>query len=628
MLGLGYFHTREQVFAGAAAHIRQLESFAVLQESYARQWIEGSVMPILRVLEVAGPERYYASEGYRRRLEKAIMAAMPAGRGEIRLRVYLEDPWGRMRGTRFVRGGEPFHFTPDEEEIRRAFLSVADDKGSWRILVEGGGGEKDLTARYYAPIFKRDKRRLRSRFGVLAVEIPLAWLAGRIRSVSTTPGSHIFFMDKGGGWTLPDPDALAADGKRPGETAGLFRLHRLMAVRQAGQAEVPWEGKPHVAVFTPLRSGDLMLGMLIPSERLLGTLNHKVMLYAAAGLALFLFALFSLRRTAGLILGPVRELSRDAERLSAGDFSHEPEKSGFPHARCAVPLPGGNRFRPDEPGRLKNAAAQLRTALRQRQRDLMLLAATRERLFGEIALAGKLQQALRRGEAELPENISVAAELHPAGPIARDILDYFSVGPDTLCCIMASVTAQGIPAALLMDRVMPLLHELLSSGASPADALENTNIILHSYTSMDKTEMSPFVSVFIGMLCAKDGTLVWACAGKNPPYRVFAGKAEALPWSGAFPLGVMREAVYHNQSATFSPGESLFVCGTRLLAMPSPSGAIFGEDHVLSLLRNSTGTPARLLGTIHAACLAHIGSGTPPDDIAMLAVRWLGGRQA
>lgn len=626
MLGFGYFQAREQAVAGGTAHIRQLAAFAALQETYVRHWIEESMEPILRALEDAGPIRMHAYPTYRQRLEKAIMAAMPAERGQIDMRVYLEYRRNVWSGTRFIRGETPVHFLPDTDAIRHVLLAVADDAETWRMHVEEGASAVNaLTARYYAPVFKRDSRGRRSRFGVLTADVSLAWLAGRIRSISTTPEAHIFFMDEAGVWTLPEPPFATAADAGSGADRGLSRLHSLMLSKQTGQTLVLWENTPHVAAYMPFSSGNLMLGMLIPEKELFGNLNRLFALFGIAGAAVFLFALLSLRRTAGLILRPVRDLSRYAEQLSAGDFSYR-QAQGLPAPGTSVFFKK-NAQRPDEPGRLKNAAAQLRAALRQRQRDLTVLAATRERLFGEIALAGKLQHTLRRGTAEPPKNFLLAADLRPAGPIANEALDSFVKDTDTLCCITASATAHGIPAALLLARVLPLLRELLLSGASPAEALENANIILHSYAPIDKTEMSPFVSVFIGLFSAHEGTFLWAGAGKNPPYRIVAGKAVALPWSGDLPLGVKQDAVYQNQRMTLTAGETLFVCGARLPAMLSPSGRAFGEERLLSLLEASPKPPDRLLEDIHAACRAHTQSETPSEDIALLAVRWLGGRR-
>jgi sigma-B regulation protein RsbU (phosphoserine phosphatase) len=267
-------------------------------------------------------------------------------------------------------------------------------------------------------------------------------------------------------------------------------------------------------------------------------------------------------------------------------------------------------------------------ALGERQRDLTLLAAAHERLFGEIALAGKLQYTLRRGRQKPPESFMLAAELRPAGPIAHDVFDYFAPDAETLYCLTASVTAHGIPAALLMDRVLPLLHELLLGGMPPAQALENANTIILSYAPIDKSDrkdLSPFVSVFISAISAKDGKLVWASAGKPPPYLVFAGKAQALPWSGDFPLGVQGGIVYHNHKSTLKPGETLVLCGSKLTGLSSPGGEAFGEERLLALLRSSTGNPAQLVASVLSACLAYTGSETPPEDIALLALRWLGG---
>ncbi len=211
---------------------------------------------------------------------------------------------------------------------------------------------------------------------------------------------------------------------------------------------------------------------------------------------------------------------------------------------------------------------------------------------------------------------------------ARDVFDYFPKDEETLYCLAASVTAHGIPAALLMDRVLPLLHELLLSGLSPARALENANTIILSYAPVnegDQSDLSPFVSVFIGAFSGRDGAFTWASAGKPPPYRLFAGQAESLPWSGDFPLGVRGGISYSDHTDRLRPGEMLFFCGNRLTGLSSPAGEVFGEDRLLSLLKSSTGSPARLAESVLSASLAYTESESPPDDLAILALRWLGG---
>ncbi len=615
MLILGYFHVREQAVAGTAAQIRQLAVFASFQEAYVRRWTEGGAAPVVRALEEAGPDRLYEYDTYRQRLEDAILAAMPAERGMLGITVYLEDTQGRRHAVRFRRGEEPLHFTPGEDAMRRAFLAVANNDGSWRTFVSESGVGKELTTRYYTPVNKRDFQGLPSRFGVLTVDVSMAWVAGRIRTISLTPETQVFFMDNEGAWTLPEApgDGLASD---------LARLHRLMFAKQTGQTIVSREGKKYVVAYMPLGSGDLMFGMFIPEKDLFGDLDRTLLFFVMVGLFLFLFALLFLKRTANLILHPVHELSLEAKRLSVGDFS--PAKA--PPVSRSFSRPLAEQW-PDEPTRLYNTATRLRVALGQRQKDLTLLAATRERLFGEIALAGKLQHTLRHGTQKVPDRFILAAELSPAGHIAHEAFDYFSREEgtgETLYCVTASVTAHGIPAALLMDRVLPLLHELLVSGMSPAEALENANTIILSYAPIDKKGLSPFVSVFVGALFAQDGTILWASAGKPPPYRIFIGSTASLPWSGDFPLGVQGESVYTNHTTTLRPGETLLLCGGRLTALLSPDGEAFGEERLLSLLTAATGTPAQLIESIRSACFAHVGSETPPEDIALVAVRWKG----
>ena len=615
MLAMGYQHAKLRILDEATARIQRLEAFVERQDYTSRQLVEKNAAAVIFLLEEAGPDTIFEPSGsLRQELEKRIDAILQTNQGVKEVLVYLEDGERNMRGTRFSRDEHPASFSPPEKEFRNVLFTAIGGRPVWQTRIAGQNGSgNELLMSYCAPLHRKQAGNVYSRFGVVLVNLSTPWFVGRVQSLSAMDGSAIFFMAQDGAWTLP-VSSYAGDET---EKASLARLSDNMREERQGHMPVTWNGLPYVGVHLPLLTKDLVLGALIPEERLFGSLDNAAVMLAGATAVFAALVLLCLLRTSAVILRPVRELKIAASRLMRGDFT------GSAKDRTKGSRAAGARHL-DEPARLRAAIDVLRGALRRREKDLTLLTVARERLFGEMELAGKIQRAICRTKLPEADNIVLAAELHPAGEICGEITDCFFRTPDVLCCIMGSVAARGVPAALLMDRVIPLLHELLLSGLSPGQALENANSIIDSYGTLDKSDLSPLVRVFLGALRRRDGVFTWACAGKNPPYRIFAGKVTQLNWSGDLPLGAKSDARYRNQETRLSPGETVFLCSERLTAVPDACGGMYGENRLLALLSAHTGDPGQMLRDVHESVLAHAGGERLTTDVAMLALRWLG----
>jgi sigma-B regulation protein RsbU (phosphoserine phosphatase) len=250
-----------------------------------------------------------------------------------------------------------------------------------------------------------------------------------------------------------------------------------------------------------------------------------------------------------------------------------------------------------------------------------LLAVTREQLQGEFRLARTIQEGLLPTSLPVGEYVAFSAWLEPARDVCGDMYDCFFISPDMLCCLMGNAAARGVPAALLMGRVMPLLRELLHSGLPPSQALENANRVISGYPPTPGKNESLFVSVFVGLLDRRNGRLTWASAGQRPP---FTSWGENLLWSEDMPLGLQPDAGYQERETIVPSGGLLFFCNERLLAAPDASGTMFGEERVAVLLREPADDPDATVCAVRAAVLDHCG-GQAYEDLAMLALLLRGG---
>ncbi|MDL2271515.1 SpoIIE family protein phosphatase [Desulfovibrio sp. OttesenSCG-928-I05] len=662
LFALGYKTASDELLLEIDAQVRQLQSYIVRQDIFSRRWIPETA-PLVRELEEFGAGAINGNTYYSRRmLENVIATILEGDLARSNVVIYMRDTAGALHGMRFAPGVVPLSFTPRDEDIGAALAEMHSGPPGWRSQVMRVNGELEVAYRYMQPLFAENGAAQRARsaqaesgvmdavkefggpgqpFGILRIDVATPWFKKRMNSIRAMTGFAAFLMDRVGAWTLPPP-VNAAEEKE------FARLNAAMREKDTGHIFLRWRGSPHICVFMPLLTDGAQLGILIPKDELFGRLYMITAAMVAAAGVLMLLALYFLRKTSTGILRPLRKLGRLAERLAQGDFSETENGDGHnsPSGTGATSANGKNPDDPpDEPARLRTSVETLRAALRRQERDVTQLAISKERIFGEMELAGRLQRSLYQGDIPVTDTVSVAASLFPVGTLSSAMFDCFFRSEDEISCVLASVSARGVPAALLLDRVVPLLHELLLAGLSPARALENANHILTSYSPLDKSAVSPLASVYIGTLHKRTGRMVWACAGKTPPCRIFAGKAVPLPPSGGLPLGATSTAEYHDYELHLLPGETLFACSDRLLAIPDKAGSLFGETMLAPLLAAFMGKQEELPEFIYTAAMEYAGITDPspvprsdpdsppgnaapgvtlPEDIALTALCWHG----
>lgn len=609
LLAAGYFFARGEVLAGVQRQATQLADSISHYDMYYRSWFATSAAPLVRIFEAAGPDLPPAGSPADEELGRR--ASQMLGQREIIVRTVDERGVYRVRRWAPASGdaGEtaaPLFENPEQTRTRlKTTLAAIGNTPGWHAPTdEETGQEREARMRYSAPLRHGGKDGV---FGVLTLTVAMSWFEDRVKAFRGLEGCAVFLLAPDGRWNLPE--AMDRAGFAPqltdGEKNALERMRAAMLARESGVLSFSLGHKRFIAVSMPLSIPGFMLGVLIPRARLLEPLDTLAAVLCLAGGLAFCLALFSLYRANLRMLRPLVPLGVLAEHLAKGN-------AGAP----GTLRPAGAGSYPDEPARLTRAAERLRHALAERVRDLTLLAVTRERLQGELRLARTIQEGLLPEALPTADDVAFSAWLEPARDVCGDMYDCFFTSPDTLCCLMGNAAARGVPAALLMGRVMPLLRELLHTGLPPSRALENANRVISGYPPVQGKDESLFVSVFAGILDRRSGQLTWASAGQRPPFTTWD---EILPWSKDMPLGLQPDAGYQERETVVPPGGLLFFCNERLLAAPDASGTMFGEERVTALLREPAGDPAATVRAVRAAVLAHCG-GRAHEDLAMLAL--------
>ncbi len=206
-----------------------------------------------------------------------------------------------------------------------------------------------------------------------------------------------------------------------------------------------------------------------------------------------------------------------------------------------------------------------------------------------------------------------------AGPISGDFYDGFMVAPDTWALVIGDVCGKGAPAAAATAMARWTLRSALGQGAAPAEALRLLNDVMLGHPEDHR---------FITALCMTvtlepDRAIVdLACAG-HPPAIIVPAAADPVPVPARGDLlGVFSTIRLEPAEFELRPGDSVVVY-TDGVTDQGPETRTTPEQ----ALREHVGGGADQLASVLER-LAQRPVGRHPDDIAIMAFRFLGGEPA
>ncbi len=586
LIALGYFYAREHILIISNAQVKQFVSSISRQDDYTQQWIMRSMHPLTQAIEHAVTPQHIDLHI----LNTQIPAAISDARGKQRIQLsYIEENSVQTKyydSTGILPAQELrsiFEQNITLEQIRQT------QKAFWSV--PHIDAHNILHLRYTTPL----KDAQQHTYALITSSVAIAWFTERIRSFSFFKQCIPFFLTSKGEWTLPSN----ADKE-------LDFLKKIMLKNTQGMSSVTWKEKKYIAVFLPSGGADIFIGVLIPRTDLFGHIDTIVKILAVVGAIIVLLATYGLHRTCKTFLQPLTYFMVMADKLAHGKLN--PAHNEEPMLATSFPL---------ETEKLRSATQYLRVALHQRMRDLTVMAQTRERLDGELAFARTIQNSLRPKTLPQSPHVSLAAKVHEAREVCGDMYDCFQLNEEEICCVIGNVAEHGVPAALLTNRIMPLLHERLLAGLSPHKALEHVNYVFE--TDSDKKGL--FISAFVGILHIRSGVFRWASAGQNPPFILSDTASRQLPWSGNVPLGIRTQEQYEEYTLQLEAEQTVIFMPQRLLSIADPQGHTYGEKRLTFFFSHVEHTPDILLQSI-LEDIVHYAQSPLRDDIVLFAMQW------
>ena len=273
---------------------------------------------------------------------------------------------------------------------------------------------------------------------------------------------------------------------------------------------------------------------------------------------------------------------------------------------------------------LKNAEQAAEDAKARLADSLALVETTKARMQEELNVGRDIQLSmLPRVFPAFPDRkeLELYAVLEPALEIGGDLYDFFLVDQHRLCFVIGDVSGNGVPAALFMAMTKIMVKTRAASDPSPASIVTHVNDALSA-----ENDSCMFVTLYLGILNLRDGTLVTTNAGHNPPLlKRKDGMFEWLTAQDGPMVGPMAGIAFKESTIRLEPGDELFLYTDGVTEADNRRRELFGKDRLKAVLDTSR-VPSVVdrLGAVMQAVRTFAGDVPQADDITMLGLRYHG----
>jgi len=241
----------------------------------------------------------------------------------------------------------------------------------------------------------------------------------------------------------------------------------------------------------------------------------------------------------------------------------------------------------------------------------------RQRVERDLALARRVQMSFLPDAPPRIPGLEFGAAYQAAYEVGGDFYDFIPLQSDRFAIVVGDVAGKGMPAALMMARMMSDVRFLATTQPDPGRLLAKVN----ESVCLRGTE-DVFVTMIYAVLDPKERRLQIANAAHCPPVLRRARPAEVVEIEEriGFPIGAVPGTDYQNDTLVLRPGDALFFFTDGVTEAMNSRKELYGKERLLGVLRKEKGSPTRLLEKIRADIQSFVGDMPQSDDLTLVAV--------
>ncbi len=266
-----------------------------------------------------------------------------------------------------------------------------------------------------------------------------------------------------------------------------------------------------------------------------------------------------------------------------------------------------NYFNDDHERTLVTLASQIAIAI-ENARLYQRVAFQEQQMEQDLAMAREVQLRLLPPRVPQLKNAAFAAKFLPARTIGGDLYDFITYDQQSTAIAIGDVSGKAAPAALYGALTSGIMRAAAGQHPSPAAMLKLLNESLR-----ERRVDSQYVTMVFAVWNDGDQTLQIANAGSVQPLVCRAGEVEPVHAEG-FPLGLFEDVSYEEFTLSTRPGDAIVFYSDGITDALNDEEAMFGEERLISVVRQHLSGTAEALADAIFAELADFQGGTERFD--------------
>jgi len=489
------------------------------------------------------------------------------------------------------------------------------NKPYWSEPYYDTGGANALISTYSVPFYLNVKGE--SIFGgIITVDISLDWFTDIVNSVKIFETGFAFLITRSGTFvTNPDKSLIMNEtiftlSKETNQPV-IRDIGRKMINGEKGITTFNENSKGKISVYyIQFPTNKWSLGLIIPHDEMfadLKKLNIYIIILGLFGLMILL--VFTIRIIKKQI-EPLSKFSKSAFIIAEGNFNAE-----LPEIKTN-----------DEMKQLRDSFVFMQKELSDYVSNLKATTSAKEKIESELRIAKEIQLGMIPHIfppfPNLPE-IDLYATLISAREVGGDLYDFFLIDDNLLCFAIGDVSGKGVPSSLFMAVTRTLLRSTAEKGKSTADIVKSLNKTLSL-----NNDSNMFVTLFVGIIDTKTGTLTFCNAGHNPPVLIREnGETGFFPITKSIPVGLFEDYEYIEETSKIFDKDQLFLYTDGVTEAEDIDNNLYGNDKLLDIIsKNKKSSPKELIEVVKNDISVHVNGHTQSDDLTMLSIIYYGGR--
>ncbi len=197
----------------------------------------------------------------------------------------------------------------------------------------------------------------------------------------------------------------------------------------------------------------------------------------------------------------------------------------------------------------------------------------------QVRMAAAVQRQMIPQKAPEITGLELAGIYVPCLGLAGDFYDYIALPKGNLGIAVADVSGKGVAAALRMASTRATLRAQVGKVFEISEVMQNVNEAF--CLDVDPADMvTPFVSMFYGVVDMANRRMTYANAGHEPPLLLRDGKVVHLGEGGPV-LGIDPASTYYQDVVQLQVGDVLVICTDGLIEAINFQAEQFGSKRVL-----------------------------------------------